>query len=142
MEPAVRQPTSTRARLATHAAAALLGAGVALIGVRACGASGSGDASNRVAPPAASASRPSSVESAHQTARDRPEASAGRSIPVIVRFNVSNPAVSVTQRDNGTLEVVNSDPKLSGTQLPIEGVTANGKVLTFNVRVPAPRATP
>jgi hypothetical protein len=125
----------TKGRVATHVAAAVVGGTITLLSVKTCGTSAddapqASTSVHRTGTPAASASAPP---------RD---AGAVRSIPVITRFNVPNAAVNVTQRENGTLEVVNSDPKLTGTQLAIEGITADGKLLTFDVRVPAPRLGP
>jgi hypothetical protein len=120
-------------RIATHVAAAVIGAAIAILSVRTCRQSSS--PSSR-APVGQNSGAP--VASASATADAGPQ----RTIPIITRFNVPNPAVNVTQRENGTLEVVNSDPKLAGTQLSIEGITAEGKVLTFDVRVPAPRKSP
>lgn len=124
----------SNARIATHAVAALLGAGIALASVRTC-------RSSAPSAPALSAALEPRTVSAAPSAPTAPDASE-RSIPVIVKFNVPNPAVNVTQRENGTLEVVNSDPKLAGTQLAIEGITENGRTITFDVRVPAPRKSP
>lgn len=122
-------------RIATHVAAAVIGGAIAILSVRTCRPS---SPSPSRAPLGQNSGAPVAPASASAAADAGPQ----RTIPVITRFNVPNPAVNVTQRENGTLEVVNSDPKLAGTQLSIEGITADGKVLTFDVRVPAPRKSP
>jgi hypothetical protein len=122
-----------QSRVATHVAAAVIGAAIAFLSVRSC------------RPPRPSPSRAPLAQTSgppETSASASADAGPQRTIPVIVRFNVPNPAVNVTQRENGTLEVVNSDPKLAGTQLAIEGITADGRVLTYEVRVPAPRKSP
>jgi hypothetical protein len=53
-----------------------------------------------------------------------------------VRFEVPNPAVTVTQKDDGTLEVRTTDPSLAGSVLTVTAITANGHQERVLVRVP------
>jgi hypothetical protein len=51
-------------------------------------------------------------------------------------FEVPNPAVTVTQKDDGTYDIRSTDPRLSGTTLRITAVTQSGEEDTLLVRVP------
>ena len=51
-------------------------------------------------------------------------------------FEAGNPAVTVTQKDDGTYDIRTTDPKLSGTTLQITAVTASGEEDTLFVRIP------
>ncbi|MGH2901763.1 MAG: hypothetical protein ACRDMZ_24020 [Solirubrobacteraceae bacterium] len=47
-----------------------------------------------------------------------------------------NPAVTVTQKPNGTYDIRTTDRKLSGTSLAIKAVTASGDQDTLIIQVP------
>jgi hypothetical protein len=49
---------------------------------------------------------------------------------------VPNPAVTVTQKPNGTYDIRTTDPKLSGTSLAIKAVTSSGDEDTLVIQVP------
>ena len=51
-------------------------------------------------------------------------------------FQVPNPAVTVTQKDDGTYDIRTTDPALSGTTMQITAVTASGDEDTLFIRIP------
>lgn len=51
-------------------------------------------------------------------------------------FEVPNPAVTVTQKTDGTYDIRTTDPKLSGTTLKITAVTQAGDEDTLFIRIP------
>jgi hypothetical protein len=73
-------------------------------------------------PPSPPSSSPSPAEA------DRPR--------VYTHFEVPNPAVTVTQKPNGTYDIRTTDPKLSGTSLAIKAVTSSGDEDTLVIQVP------
>jgi hypothetical protein len=52
------------------------------------------------------------------------------------RFEVPDPAVTVTQKDDGTYDIRTTDPALSGTTMQITAVTATGDEDTLSIRIP------
>ncbi len=59
-----------------------------------------------------------------------------RSPRYYAHFEVPNPAVTVTQKANGTYDIRTTDPKLSGTTLKITAVTEAGDEDTLFIRIP------
>jgi hypothetical protein len=51
-------------------------------------------------------------------------------------FEVPNPAVTVTQKADGTYDIRTTDPKLSGTSLAITAVTPSGDEDTLFIQIP------
>jgi hypothetical protein len=51
-------------------------------------------------------------------------------------FEVPSPAVTVTQKDDGTYDIQTTDPALSGTTMQITAVTATGDEDTLLIRIP------
>src|SRR5262249_35684154 len=51
-------------------------------------------------------------------------------------FEAANPAVTVTQKANGTYDVHTTDPKLSGSMVQVTAVAENGEEMTLYMRVP------
>ena len=51
-------------------------------------------------------------------------------------FEVPNPAVTVTQKDDATYDIRTTDPKLSGTTMQITAVTQSGEEDTLFIRIP------
>jgi hypothetical protein len=83
------------------------------------------------APSPSSASSPSSPSS--------PSAPQSPSPPqprFYAHFEVPNPAVTVTQKANGTYDIRTTDPKLSGTSMAIKAVTSSGDEDTLFIQVP------
>jgi len=72
----------------------------------------------------------------------RPGASSSSSPPAAraprryTHFEVPNPAVTVSQKDDGTYDIRSTDPKLSGTTLQITAVTPSGEEDTLFIRIP------
>jgi hypothetical protein len=87
-------------------------------GVAAAQAAGDMPAGSRLPPPPSSASPP----------RRGPKR--------FTHFEVPNPAVTVTQKDDGTYEIRTTDPALSGTTMQVTAVTATGDEDTLFIRVP------
>ncbi len=52
------------------------------------------------------------------------------------RFEIPNPAVSVTQKADGLLDIHTTDPALSGSILTIVAVTESGDEDKFLIRIP------
>jgi hypothetical protein len=52
------------------------------------------------------------------------------------RFEIPNPAVSVTQKDDGTYDIRTTDPTLAGSVLQITAVTESGDEDKLLVRIP------
>jgi hypothetical protein len=97
---------------------------------RAANATAGGPIAAGVPPASAplSPSSPSSQPSAPSEADRKPR--------VYTHFEVPNPAVTVTQKPNGTYDIRTTDPKLSGTSLAIKAVTASGDEDTLVIQVP------
>lgn len=53
-----------------------------------------------------------------------------------VRFEIPNPAVTVTQADDGVIQVHTSDPALTGSVLTVGAITADGERDEMMIRVP------
>ena len=53
-----------------------------------------------------------------------------------VRFEIPNPAVRVTQKDDGTLDVRSSDPGLAGSILTVTAISESGAEDKVLIRVP------
>ena len=53
-----------------------------------------------------------------------------------VHFQIPNPAVSVTQKEDGTYEIRTTDPSLAGTVIEVTGVTQSGEEEKLFVRIP------
>jgi hypothetical protein len=53
-----------------------------------------------------------------------------------VRFVIPNPAVSVTQKEDGSYEIRTTDPSLVGSVLQVTGVTQSGEEQTLLIRIP------
>jgi hypothetical protein len=51
-------------------------------------------------------------------------------------FEITNPAVTVTQREDGTLDIRTTDPALAGSVMPITAVTGAGEEDRFMIRIP------
>lgn len=51
-------------------------------------------------------------------------------------FEIPNPAVTVTQREDGILDIRTTDPALSGSVMPITAVTGSGEEDRFQIRIP------
>ena len=49
---------------------------------------------------------------------------------------IPNPAVTVTQKADGTYDIRTTDPKLSGTSMVIKAVTSSGEEDTLVIQVP------
>lgn len=56
--------------------------------------------------------------------------------PRYVRIDVPNPAVTVTQKDDGSFDIRSADPALAGQVLTITATTAAGAEETYYIRVP------
>lgn len=52
------------------------------------------------------------------------------------RFEIPNPAVSVTQKDDGTYDIRTTDPSLAGSEIQIIAVTQAGDEDRMLVRIP------
>src|SRR5262249_27726864 len=52
------------------------------------------------------------------------------------RFEVANPAVTVSQNDNGTYHGHTTYPKLAGSTVQVTAVAENGDEMTLYIRVP------
>lgn len=52
------------------------------------------------------------------------------------RFEIANPAVTVTQKDDGTYDIRTTDPRLSGSSMTITAVTQTGEEDTLYIRIP------
>ena len=97
----------------------------------------------RLARAADSASGPSTTDAPGQPAKPGPSQPSSppasppnRGPRRYTHFEVPNPAVTVTQKDNGTYDIRTTDPKLSGTTLRITAVTATGDEDTLFIRIP------
>jgi hypothetical protein len=53
-----------------------------------------------------------------------------------VHFEIPNPAVSVTQKDDGTYDIRTTDPSLAGTVMQITAVTQSGEENKLLIRIP------
>ena len=53
-----------------------------------------------------------------------------------VHFQIPNPAVSVTQKEDGTYEIRTTDPSLAGTTMQITAVTQSGEEDKLFIRIP------
>jgi hypothetical protein len=53
-----------------------------------------------------------------------------------VHFEIPNPAVTVTQKDDATYDIRTTDPSLAGTTLTITAVTATGDEDKMMIRIP------
>lgn len=53
-----------------------------------------------------------------------------------VRFEIPNPAVSVTQQPDGLLDIRSTDPTLAGSILTITAITATGDADQMLIRIP------
>ncbi len=51
-------------------------------------------------------------------------------------FEIPNPAVTVTQREDGTYDIRTTDPALSGSVMQITAVTGSGEEDRFLIRIP------
>lgn len=51
-------------------------------------------------------------------------------------FEIPNPAVSVTQKDDGTYDIRTTDPALSGSVMQITAVTPSGQEDKMLIRIP------
>lgn len=51
-------------------------------------------------------------------------------------FEIPNPAVTVTQKDDGTYDIRTTDPALSGTVMEITAVTSSGTEDRMLIRIP------
>lgn len=51
-------------------------------------------------------------------------------------FEIPNPAVSVTQKDDGTYDIRTTDPALAGSVLQITAVTPSGEEDKLLIRIP------
>jgi hypothetical protein len=51
-------------------------------------------------------------------------------------FEVSNPAVSVTQKDDGSYDIHTTDPSLAGSVLQVTAVTQSGEEDKLLIRIP------
>lgn len=51
-------------------------------------------------------------------------------------FEIPNPAVSVTQKDDGTYDIRTTDPALAGSVMQITAVTPSGEEDKFLIRIP------
>jgi hypothetical protein len=78
------------------------------------------------------ASSPSPSPSSASSSSPPPE----RSPRYYAHFEIPNPAVTVTQKANGTYDIRTTDPKLSGTTLKITAVTQAGDEDTLFIRIP------
>lgn len=58
--------------------------------------------------------------------------------PRVVRFDVGETAIDVTQGDDGSLSVKNRDPALTGTTVVVRGYSESGEETEFAVTVPPP----
>jgi hypothetical protein len=70
---------------------------------------------------------------------DRPEPEPDRASRRYARFEIPNPAVSVTQKADGKYEIRTTDPSLAGTVMQITGVTEAGHEDKMLIRIPAPQ---
>jgi hypothetical protein len=82
------------------------------------------------APPTGPGSEPA------RPAASQPSPPPDRKPRLYTHFEVPNPAVTVTQKDDGTYDIRSTDPKLSGTTLQITAVTPSGEEDTLFIRVP------
>jgi hypothetical protein len=53
-----------------------------------------------------------------------------------VRFEVPNPAVRVTQNDDGTFDIRSTDPSLAGSILTVTAISESGAADKVLIRVP------
>jgi hypothetical protein len=53
-----------------------------------------------------------------------------------VHFEIPNPAVTVTQKDDATYDIRTTDPSLAGSTLQITAVTATGEEDKMMIRIP------
>jgi hypothetical protein len=53
-----------------------------------------------------------------------------------VRFEVPNPAVRVTQKDDGTFDIRSTDPSLAGSILTVTAISESGAADKVLIRVP------
>src|SRR5262249_15324319 len=51
-------------------------------------------------------------------------------------FEIPNPAVSVTQKDDGTYDIHTTDPTLAGSVMQITAVTPSGEEDKFLIQIP------
>jgi hypothetical protein len=94
-------------------------------------------AANATANGSIAAGVPSSPSSPSPSSSQSPAPSeADRQPRVYTHFEVPNPAVTVTQKPNGTYDIRTTDPKLSGTSLAIKAVTSSGDEDTLVIQVP------
>jgi hypothetical protein len=52
------------------------------------------------------------------------------------RFEIPNPAVSMTQKGDGTYEIRTTDPTLAGSVMPITAITQSGAEDKMLIRIP------
>jgi hypothetical protein len=55
---------------------------------------------------------------------------------IYAHFEVPNPAVTVTQKSDGTYDIRTTDRKLSGTSMQVTAVTQDGEEETLLIRIP------
>jgi hypothetical protein len=65
-----------------------------------------------------------------------PAASADPGPRRYVRFDVPNPAVRVTQKEDGTLDIHSTDPGLAGSVLTVTAISESGAEDKVLIRVP------
>jgi hypothetical protein len=86
---------------------------------------------------APAASSPSTDPAASSPSRSPPSSPPTESSPrYYAHFEVPDPAVTVTQKPNGTYDIRTTDPKLSGTTIKITAVTQTGDEETLFIRIP------
>jgi hypothetical protein len=100
----------------------------AVIGRLARAANAPGSAANTVEPPR----EPEPLPALEPPPAVPPEPGRRR----YARFVIPNPAVSVTQKDDGTYDIHTTDPALTGATMEITAVTASGKEDKVFLRVP------
>lgn len=79
------------------------------------------------------------VEAPASTDPPEPEPEPERASRRYARFEIPNPAVSVTQKADGKYEIRTTDPSLAGTVMQITGVTESGHEDKMLIRIPAPQ---
>ena len=103
---------------------------------RAANATAPGSIAAGVPSASSSPSSSSSPQSSPPSSQSAAPSETDRQPRVYTRFESPNPAVTVTQKSNGTYDIRSTDPKLSGTSLVIKAVTPSGEEDALVIQVP------
>jgi hypothetical protein len=83
---------------------------------------------------------PGAVEPAQPAEPDEPEQSERPAAPArreFTRFVTPNPAVTVTQKPDGTYDVRSTDPALAGSIMQVTAIGPSGEETQMLIRIPA-----